>query len=305
MFERASQRLSQYLLSNVFKGRQTQSTSDKEMATNPDEVGVNSSRQIIAELLMSAGPRKQNDSGLGEDAGGLLLNGDRCFYWISDGTSETAILENKDLRVDFSSRRLAQELGESFRLQIVYSDVSKANITLEDKVIGALLIQSMNAVMLKWSSSLDEVLRADKSFLDKAFDSAVTDNMEFSSTFQCGVLTSNGILQVGCFGDSPFLIKKKNRTHLYRPKNFRFFMRLNREDNLYSFTTSNEFAIEEYSFDEITFVAAGSDGVGRLLEFVHSMGPRFTFTRIRNKFSWFMPNTHDDKTLCILSLENY
>lgn len=261
--------------------------------------------QIVAEILMSAGPRKDNDTGLGEDASGLILTHEHCFFWISDGTSESAILEDKSRKINFSSRVLAQDLGESFRKQIVGFSELRDRLNAKENVIGQLLTESLDGVMVKWSEALDSIQVSHTEVLKDNFDESAGNSNDFSSTFLCGVLTSAGQLQVGCFGDSPFLVQISNETRVVRPNNYRFFMRLINNEGHYYFTTSNSYEIETYAFDDVRLLVAGSDGVGLIPELVKALSGKFSFSEIRSKFSFYDPRTKDDKVLCILSLDNF
>lgn len=262
-------------------------------------------KQIIAEVMMSAGPRKSEDSGLGEDACGFIWRSDLCFFWISDGTSESAILEDKSCKINFSSRTLAQELGEGFRREILNMSRVKEKITEKEKIIDKLLIASLDRVRDVWSEQLNRIQRDNKNYLDSVFSEDASKCIDFSSTFLCGVITTGGDLQVGCYGDSPFVVKAGNKTSIIRPENYRFYMRLNRESDIYCFKTSNKHPIESYCFENVSYVVAGSDGIGRLPEFVKALDDNFSFGRIRNLLVPYEPNTKDDKAICLLSLENY
>lgn len=262
-------------------------------------------RQIIAEILMSAGPRKSQDTGLGEDSCGLILRTDRCFFWIADGTSESAVLEHRTSRVSFSSRRLAHDLGDSFRRQALNGPEVREESSDSHTLIDRLLRTSLDEVMQKWSELLKQLQANDKPYLDSAFNEASGNFKDFSSTFLCGVMTTCGSLQIGCYGDSPFAVKIDNEVQVVRPKNLRFFMRLNRDIDGYSFTTSKEFATEGFCFDNVSLLIAGSDGIGRLPEMVKALIGELAFSEIRTQFSLYEPRTHDDKALCILSLEGF
>lgn len=261
---------------------------------------------IFAEILMSAGPRKEADTGLGEDASGLIVTNKHCFFWISDGTSESAVLEDTEHNQRFSSRVLAQDLGESFRQQIPGLHDLQEKLGKNEDVIRQLLFNSFNEVMDRWAVSLNLIQAENPQFLSKTFDENSANILDFSSTFLCGVLTVDGRLQVGCFGDSPFLVQVNNETRVIRPKNYRFFMRLTKDvEGHHRFITSNNHEIETYSFDEVRLVVAGSDGIGRIPELVKALSSDFSFSDIRRKFSFYDPRTKDDKALCVVSLEEY
>lgn len=293
------------MVKEILDERTDETNKPNEAEQPTQEIALKEEKQIIAEVMMSAGPRKSDDSGLGEDACGLILRSDLCFFWIADGTSESAILEDANRKINFSSRILAQELGESFRKQTLNSTQLKQKLDLKENVIGSLLESSLESVFESWSKKLHQVQSVSREYFDENFSEATGDIKDFSTTFLCGVLTTNGYLQVVCFGDSPFVVNSANEIKVIRPQNYRFFMRLNRENNEYFFSTSKTFNTEIFAFEDISFIVAGSDGVGRIPELVQALAGKFSFSEIRSKFALYNPNTKDDKTLCILSLEKF
>lgn len=267
-------------------------------------------KQIIAEIIMTAGPRKEQDIGLGEDVCGLILKNDVCFFWIADGTSETPVLKDNRLTINFSSRTLAQQLGQSFRkLVLKNSEKISDKVNTKQAVMQDYLKSTLEDVEKEWSKTLKDIQIDSKDFLDKNLSEINSSQKDFSSTFTCGCLTTHGHLQMGCYGDSPFLVKTDNEIRIFKPENHRFFMRLNRDRQEYLFSTSNNHKTEYYEYENVSFLIAGSDGIGQIPDLVKSLigtgKDKFSFAEIRHKIILFNPRTKDDKTLCILSLESF
>lgn len=279
-------------------------------ATNSDPVRDNApaegsaTPQIIAEMLMSAGPRKSQDIELGEDACGLIMRPRDCFFWIADGTSESAILEDEASRVSFSSRRLAHDLGAAFRTLALETPTLKDS-AVQQSLTEKLLRGSLEAVMQQWVDNLKQLENDERQFLNEAFNDGSGDSKDFSSTFLCGLLSTNSSLQMAAYGDSPFVVKFNETIKVYRPKNYRFFMRLRREADSYAFSTSRDIRAESFCFENTRFVVAGSDGIGKLPEMIEALSGKFEFSDIRKHFALYRPRTHDDKSVCIVSLEGF
>ena len=258
--------------------------------------------------MMTAGPRKERDMGLGEDGCGLILTNDLCLFWIADGTSESTILKDSRLTINFSSRTLAQQLGQSFRkLVLENSERITERVNNKQEVIENYLKSTLEDVKKEWSETLEKIQIDSKGFLDKNFSKTII--KDFSSTFTCGCLTTGGHLQMGCYGDSPFLVKSGSEIIIVKPENRRFFMRLNRGERAYYFSTSNTHEIQCYKYENVQFFVGGSDGIGQIPNLVKNLigtgEGKFSFAEIRHKIILFDPKTQDDKTLCILSLESF
>ena len=76
-----------------------------------------------AEIFISAGPRKTaDDTELGEDVAGTVVTPDRIYFWVLDGTSDSATIRDDKGREIFSSRLFAHTIGSALReLSLAYS----------------------------------------------------------------------------------------------------------------------------------------------------------------------------------------
>jgi hypothetical protein len=91
---------------------------------------------------------------------------------------------------------------------------------------------------------------------------------------------------------------------VYRLSNNRVFLRLRRDDGAYSF---DELVMQEVAttqFCGADLVVAGSDGVGLLPEIISSQSRKLSWQDIRKQVHHFSPKKHDDKTLCIIQVED-
>lgn len=259
-------------------------------------------KQITAEIIMSSGPRKTDqDNELGEDAAGVFLTPEAGFFWVADGTSECPIIKDKDKKFNFSSRTLAQELGNSFRKHVI-------NFS-ERTNIQAVLENSFKDVFAEWNQRIQEFLSKpeNRDDLEKIWGSPIS-VIDFSTTFTCGMLSKTGMLHVALYGDSPLVVIAKQKSDyivVCRSDPYHFYMRLHRKDNNYYFSTSTDIKIESKVYNDVSIVIAGSDGIGKLPELIKTQHATFPFQEIRDRIHKFIPKTHDDKTLCILSLEHY
>lgn len=275
------------------------------MTDRPENLPPTKERQFIAELLMTAGPRKEKDGELGEDACGLVIRSNACYFWLADGTSESALLEDQKRRIQFSSRRLAQELSSVFRQSTVDHPDLAERLDNSTPVIAELLRSCLTTVLDRWNVHLAETLKSDQGWLDQAFLPEMAPSRDFSTTFLCGGLTRNGNLQAACYGDSPFTARSEEQFTVFRPLNYRFFVRLLKQGSSYLFVSSKEFEIQTIDLTDVSVVVAGTDGAGNVFELIQSQGSTCPFRELRHRINLFRPNTHDDKSLCIISLEDY
>lgn len=262
-------------------------------------------RTFSAEVHMTAGPRKADDQGLGEDAGGFLLAGKQMGFWVADGTSESAVIGSQ-----FSSRRLAQDLGREFA--DAFRRTRRQNPNFPELVVSGVI----SAVIDRWSNTLDDLMgTADgRDLLDQAFaldpdDLAMTgcthhSHLDFSATFLCGRLSTEGALDYAISGDCKLLAHGRKAARISYPES-RLFLRLRRMDSdSYRFITSDPRDLKVGGVADVTLVAAGSDGIGRLDAMMAAQLGRLPIGTIRDNLHRFAPGTHDDKTLVVIELED-
>lgn len=270
-----------------------------------------SRKRITAELLVSAGPRKDDDLPLGEDAGGVIVESSHASFWVADGTSESPVL------LDFSSRTMAQELGIYFVEEIgkITKDGFLNRIEHDPFLSSTILKKAFSSLFGAWQKRASELLESENA--RKAFDTAFKlddrtaeltmkthlDFVDFSTTFLGGFISGNGTGQAACVGDCPLCVGVDKDLHVYRLSNNRIFLRLRRLSDGYRFDRpciSED--ISAQSFSNASLVIAGSDGVGLLPEFLKEQMKFFSWPVVRNRIHKFIPNSHDDKTFCVIHL---
>ena len=265
--------------------------------------------RITAELLISAGPRKDDDLPLGEDAGGVIVESSHASFWVADGTSESPVLK------DFSSRTMAQELGICFVEEL--SKISQTElldrIEHDPSLSSTILERAFFSLFGAWQRRLSELLESENA--GKAFENAFRlderteeltsrthlEFLDFSTTFLGGFVSKNGTGQAACIGDCPLCVCVNNDLQVYRLSNSRIFLRLRRLCDGYRFDLpciSGD--ISAQSFSDANLVIAGSDGVGMLPEFLKEQIKFFSWPIIRKRIHKFIPKSHDDKTFCVI-----
>ena len=259
---------------------------------------------LYAEMMGTAGPRKENDEGLSEDSGGVIIFGELCFFWISDGTSESSKVINQQHRLNLSSRTLAMSLGNHFRICINKWLQSSIEFPSTENIADILLRETLTETQKYWQSKFDFVYKNDQSFLPKIFQSTCADHKDFSSTFSCGVFDVKGNLDLSCYGDSPYIYQNHDGAyHSFKPENRRFFLRLNKKDGV--FTTSNTVFTHFNKLSLINRIILCSDGVDDLPNLISQLGSNNSFTKIRELIPEYFPHSHDDKTMCMVSIVSY
>lgn len=268
--------------------------------------------RMTTELLITAGPRKDDDVALGEDAGGVIMGENMASFWVADGTSESPVV------CDFSSRNMAQELGNHFveELSRIPENELISRLEHEEQApVSMMLEKAFISLLRAWSKRLDGFLNSDngRKTIDTFFEldgqnmnlNSLThfEFIDFSTTFLCGLVSKSGTGQVACIGDCPFCVGGINGLRVYRLSNSRIFARLRRLSDGYRFdpvSVSEDIAVQR--FTKASIVIAGSDGIGRLPEFLKEQMKSFSWAEIRKRIHRFIPNTHDDKTLCVIHI---
>src|SRR4051812_6022382 len=116
---------------DTVNGEAQDTTISSEVASNAPLSGVEKINPFIAEVLVSAGPRKSAYAyetnppyaELCEDCAGTCWIGDRLAFWLCDGASNGMVIlpqtgssgeETPAPVFGFSARILAQDLGQAF-----------------------------------------------------------------------------------------------------------------------------------------------------------------------------------------------
>ncbi len=268
-------------------------------------------RALICEIVTSSGPRKGAPSGkgsnleLGEDSGGVLSLGNQLWIiWIADGTSDLSRIGS------FSSRILAQELGQEFSKQILthwgnLPKSKKLNLNLTD-----IVAETVNKIRIKWSSHLKENPEEEKnlvrslSSLKKKTSESSSIFYEFSSTFSAIALDNTGNLSCAATGDSLIAIFKKEENQFFAFKKGGVTFRLKLKGNK---ITCEKFVspLENYQTNDVNFVILSSDGAKEtilsLTKNKQLLEPNLEhFLLLKQKSAGIHPKTQDDKTLGLI-----
>lgn len=282
----------------LFQKHMSNLPENQENVVKPENLLDSSQYQFIAEMMMSAGPRKDKETELGEDVAGVVVSPTYAFFWIADGTSEMPYLRDEQSKIHFSSRLLAQELAISFRERIWGASTQELN----NKDICKEMVQNcLDNVLQSWSKTLENVTNESRKYLERIFEERQGTIIDFSTTFLGGILSQSGTLQVSFYGDSPLYVKQGENNTIIRESNYRFFLRLSKNGDEYTFTTSKDHKIVSHVLENVDVVVAGSDGVGKLPEFIQAQSKSFPFRKIWNRLHKFSPQTNDDKSVCLLA----
>ncbi len=272
-------------------------------------------RALICEIVTSSGPRKGMPSAknsnleLGEDSGGVLsLGGQLGIIWIADGTSDSTRIGS------FSSRILAQELGQAFSKELLnhwtgLRKNKKLNVNLYE-----IITEAVNNTKIKWSSRLKENPEEEKnlvrslSSLKEKTSGPSSIFYEFSSTFSAIALDNIGNLSCASTGDSLIAIFKKDENQFFAFKKGGVTFRLKIKG---SKIICEKFLspLENYQTDETNFVILSSDGsketILSLAKDKKPLKPNLEhFLLLKQKSTGNYPKTQDDKTLGLIGRIN-
>jgi hypothetical protein len=280
-------------------------------SASPPSIDNEKNHTLICEITTSSGPRKGMPSDrssnleLGEDSGGVLsLAGQLGIMWIADGTSDSTRIGS------FSSRILAQELGQAFSTEILthwarFRKTKEPNINLSE-----IVEKTVNKTKLKWSSRLKEnpeeekILVRSLSSLKQKTPEPGSIFYEFSSTFSAVVLDRKGNLNCVATGDSLTAIFKKEENQFFAFKKGGVTFRLKIKGGK---IICEKFLspLENYKTDETNFVILSSDGAKEtilsLTKNKKLLKPDLEhFLLLKQKSIGTHPKTQDDKTLGLI-----
>lgn len=270
---------------------------------------------IKSEIILSAGPRKDNgnnDTELGEDVAGAVSFPNQTFFWILDGTSDSAAIkslgvEDNTMRHEevhiFSSRLLAQNIGYYIQKNI--------RQCLEDKLeLNELMTRAIAHVSAEWEKRLNNELPEKKGsilqLIRKGFKPLC------STTVIMGRLLDDGNLYALRTGDSKLFPFKKANGQLTLDKTFKFTADPTDEYDRIAFRldvdeASQSFIIKQnipkwltQSTDNVDYVFAFTDGIGRVTEAQLASDNPGIVEMIRQNIARIPQKTYDDKTLVIL-----
>lgn len=267
---------------------------------------------IKSEIMLTAGPRKEisgNDTELGEDVAGIVSFSEETFFWLLDGTSDSAAITGKDQKNSyevshiFSSRLLAQNLGHYIQKNI--QRCFREQIPLED-----LLNDGCNYLKSEWEKRINSELQEKKESILQQIGRG--HKILCSTTVLMGRLLNNGHLYALRSGDSKIFLFKQVNEQIEFDKQFRLsaepkydydriFFQLDYDESTAAFVINKNAPrwLTETSAD-VQSVFAFSDGIGRITEAqLASRNPGIVEV-IRQNIGRIPQKTFDDKSLIIL-----
>lgn len=267
---------------------------------------------IKSEIILSAGPRKDtagNDTELGEDVAGVVSLPEETFFWLLDGTSDSAAItgtspENghKTSHI-FSSRLLAQSIGHYIQKNI-YRCFSK-QIPLEH-----LLNEACENVSNEWQIRIKELPDTKKESMLQTIRKGY--KLLCSTTVIMGRLLNDGHLYALRTGDSKIFPFKQVNEETVLDREFeltadpkedhdRIAFRLDYDEPTKDFVIKKNIPrwITRTSSD-IDIAFAFSDGIGRITEAQLASNKKGIIDGIRQNLGRIPQKTFDDKSLIIL-----
>lgn len=251
---------------------------------------------LEAELFLTSGPRKPvedtilRDNQLGEDAGGVLMRSDACYFWIADGTGDGG------KHREFNARVLAQELGTSFN-----ELVREKNPAAIGMPVGSVLSEVLETTRRAWSTRLTESQQKQPDLYSTPFD--------VSSVFLCGWLNAKGELRLANYGDAWSCFHNGKQIQGEMRNHHRFFLRFHEvtvaEGGMeWQVATTTEHCHGILEADNVEWVVVGSDGVGKIKEcLMHApISAQKIALAVRNMVRSMCFQSYDDKTLCFVRL---
>jgi hypothetical protein len=272
---------------------------------------------IKSEIMVSAGPRKESgtdDTELGEDVAGSLSLPDQTFFWLLDGTSESALIKGTsdttgDSRQEqshiFSSRLLAQNIANYIQKNIFKS--LDGTTSLEK-----LLDDARDQVLDEWVKRINNESPEKKSSIISVINKGLKPLC--STTVIIGRYETNGRLHVLRTGDSkvfPFI--GGDDGNLILDKTFKFTRDPSEENDRVAFRLdyneqNDQFTIKSNEHrwlcevtENVVSAFAFSDGIGRMIETQLSSNNAGIVEMIKDNISRIQQKTYDDKALIILS----
>lgn len=265
---------------------------------------------LTAEMFVSAGPRKSRaagngDSELGEDCCNCVITRDLAYVVIADGTSDQESIRLPDSRVKFSSRLLAQTVtacvGNALGDMALDEASDSELITRVESAWSA-----SEALWKEWLQDAEECTQAahinSAQYVSQLFEER-PQFVSFSTTLLIAALSVSGKAMIANFGDSVWVVKHNSGNYVTY-KNLtpgRLSMRLCVNADSLSIVANAMEPAGVKRLTEVSFIAAGSDGVGRLPELIIAQGstqPRSEFMR---RLLRYAPQTGDDKLFCLVA----
>jgi uncharacterized membrane protein YciS (DUF1049 family) len=255
---------------------------------------------FFAETMTSAGPRKNDEIGLGEDVTGMLVREDFACFWIFDGVSDNHILKN-DTGEYFSSRLLAQSLALGLQMQL-------SNINFESFDLQMALEKACTQALKNIQEKIDKLLISEKKQLLNAIQKG--DIPTIATTVLVGLLSKQGNLKIYRIGVDKWLALPNGQ--LIDPKKdgaitdrIAFSLDESNGQLVVKMAQINDLARYAKSLDNISTVIGATDGVSStLLNWLKAQKQLdLANPNIRKIIANNRDYTGDDKSLCIIQLK--
>jgi hypothetical protein len=265
---------------------------------------VSTPNYIKADIMLSAGPRKDagsDDTELGEDVAGILSIADQTFFWLLDGTSDSAVLkdrheESKESSHIFSSRLLAQNLGYYIQKHIT------AGNNLEGTLAAA-----QYQIKEDWTERINGLPLEQKEVILRHINNGFKPTC--SATVIIGRLHQSGYLNILRSGDSKAVAYSRNMNVLTELKcsqdpgeeNDRIFFQLDYDNETGRFDlkcNTPRSSIEDIK--DVSCLLVFTDGIGKLVEKQLLSNRPGIIDSLRLNMGRIQQKTYDDKTLIFL-----
>jgi hypothetical protein len=251
--------------------------------------------------MTSAGPRKSEEGGLGEDVTGMLVREDFACFWIFDGVSDNHILKNETGEY-FSSRLLAQSIAWAMQTQLSNINGEGFDLKITFEKACEMALESLQEKINKLTST------------EKANLITMIRNREIptiATTALVGLLSKQGDLKIYRIGVDKFVALPQGK--LVDPKKdgsivdrIAFALDMDKTGQLtVKATPINDHAQYFQSLNNVTTVIGATDGISNtLLNWLKAQkNLDFANPTVRKMVANNRDQTHDDKSLCIIQIK--
>jgi hypothetical protein len=258
---------------------------------------------FFGQILVSAGPRKSSrDSELGEDTAGFCVNGNRAFFWVLDGTSDSPIVAHGRKEI-MSSRLLAQHLGINLQKGITNSDLN-SQIWLNEAI---------KTTEKQWQQTISELSEEVKKSIIEDL-SGRADIADVSTTALVGIINIDGKVSITRIGDSKiFCLNQEDKlieddlTQKPQSDSYgRLYARatLDKDSITLDFTKSKDILrFHGTTIEGVKTILAFSDGIGPITEnFLREHSSKFPLEDIQKRIASIPQQTYDDKSLLMIQI---
>jgi hypothetical protein len=242
---------------------------------------------FLGEVLTATGPRKVEDTELGEDIAGMMIKDDYAIFWIMDGSSNYAKIKDGENKEIYSSRVLATVLAEQVQ-----------NVIRQEQVLQATSVKKylQKAVdnTLKYFNTQVNATNA-RPIIERRLDSGESINIATTATL--GILHKNGTLSICKVGDDKVLAGTK---FLKSKHGALLIYDIHAETNqlIVSAADLKPEWYETYEYQNVQTVLASSDGISDAMytRLANNLPQGLMAAKLHNN------QMFDDKSLCIIQI---